>query len=114
MPGFGGGHDCGGGCACIKCAGCIRAGGRCKIFPIRGTLQQVAEEMEPLEERFGPEELVTINVSDLTLAEVAAMLSGMLRDPLAIPAEMALEPVSMRMEEAPLSEVLEALGLLTR
>ena len=113
MPGFGGGHDCGGGCACIKCRGCIRAGERCKIFPIRGTLE-LAETMEPLEERFGPEELVTINVSDLTLAEVAAMLSGMLRDPVAIPAEMALEPVSMHMEDARLSEVVEALGLLTR
>ena len=113
MPGFND-HNCGRGCSCLKCAGCIRAGSRCKIFPARPSLAELAEVVEPVEDPLGPEELVTINVSDLTLAEVAALISSVLRDPLAIPAEMALEPISMRMEDAPLSEVVEALGLLTR
>ena len=65
MPGFNE-HNCGRGCACNKCSGCIRAGNRCKIFPAQPSLAELAEVAEPVDDPLGPEELVTINVSDLT------------------------------------------------
>ncbi len=63
-------------------------------------------------ERFGPDELVTINVTDLALAEVAALVSTVLRDPMAIPAEKALQPITLNLKDVPLTTVVEQLGLM--
>lgn len=108
-------HDCGRGCACNNCGGCIRAGSRCKIFPLQSlSAAEITEALKPSEERVGADEIVTINVSDLNLAQVGALVSSLLRDPIAIPAERALEPVSIRLKDASLARVVEELGLLTR
>lgn len=112
-------HDCGSGCACNNCGGCIRAGTRCKIFPkpragFEGDQAGVAKALRPLTRRLGMDELVTINVTALTLAEAGLLVSTMLSDPIAVPADKALKPVRIRMRDVPLSQVVDKLGLIVR
>ncbi len=106
--------DCGRGCACNNSGGCIRAGGRCKIYPLPRLFgPALVDALAPLDDKVGVDETVTVNISDLTLAEAGALVSAVLSDPIAIPADRAMQPVSLKMEGQPLSTVVQRLGLLT-
>jgi hypothetical protein len=106
-------HDCGGGCACDNCGGCIRYGGnRCKIFPRPAGASLAPEELEPLATKLAMDDQVTISVTDMTLAEVGLFVSSVLGDPVAVPAGDALRRTSIKLEDVPLSTVVERVGLV--
>ena len=100
-------HNCGGGCSCSNCGGCIRSGTTCHIFSTA-----VAERVEP-GARLKMDDTVTISVSELSLAEVGAFVGSVVSEPLAIPADArALAPTTLRLADVTLSTVIEQLGLV--
>jgi len=106
-------HDCGGGCSCSDCSGCIRWGTRCIIFQKRQTSTTFAQvAKEKLGQTLGLDEAVTINLKKMRLVDVGARLSGILGEPIAVPVHKALTQVTCRFENKPLSEIVTELGFL--
>lgn len=105
--------DCGGGCGCVDCTGCVRFGKRCIIVDRRQTSASFAKmAREKLGEKLGLHEVVTINLKKMRLVDVGVRLSEILGEPIAVPAHKALAQVNCRFENKPLAEIVEALGFV--
>jgi hypothetical protein len=108
--------NCGGGCSCENCGGCVRGKFGCIIFPSPskgpGGAPNLLAALNPPEKKLALSEVVTLSVSDLTLVDVALFMGSILRDPIAIPADKAYTKVKLKATNKSLLEIVEKLGLL--
>lgn len=109
--------NCGRGCTCTGCGGCIRSGSTCHIFPATNggaNLVDVRAQVRPIDEKYDLEQVVTAHLGDLTLADAAYFLSTLVDQDLAVPADLAYDQVTLEAEDVSLGSLVDDLGLLRR
>lgn len=106
-------RDCGAGCGCDGCAGCIRWGSRCIIIK-RARVAGFAAQFEAIKGRkLRATEVVTVNLTDMTLVDAAHLISKVVSDPIAVPVDKLHKTVKLKLKDKPLSQVIEKLGLVS-
>jgi len=103
--------NCGRGCSCTGCGGCIRSGNTCHIFPATSSPEALAE-VRPIDNKYGLDQVVTAHLDEMSLADAAYFLSTLVDEDLAVPAHLTHQPVTLEAEDVTLATLVENLGLL--
>ena len=106
-------RDCGAGCGCDGCSGCIRWGSRCIIIK-RAAVAGLTAQFDAIKgKKLRASEQVTINLTDMELVDAAHLISRILSDPIAVPVDKLHKTVKLKVKDKPLSQVVEKLGLVS-